>query len=101
MEEMEELIIEANIKQDEGPLRSVWEGAIERGRARENRNQNSLKPNGKASVSWEGEVMARRGEGRKSLPSLVSRSPSVGPVRLSSSTRHQQSIGNRMRRISC
>ncbi|KAG5650525.1 hypothetical protein H0H81_011930 [Sphagnurus paluster] len=31
--EMEELIIEANIKKEDGPLRSVWEAAVRRGRA--------------------------------------------------------------------
>ena len=101
---MEELIIEANIKQEEGPLRSVWEAAVERGRAREGHDQNTPKPNGKASIFWEDEVggVMERREGRKSLQSPVSRSPSVGRVRLSPSTRHTQPIGNsRMRRISC
>ncbi|RDB25090.1 hypothetical protein Hypma_007420 [Hypsizygus marmoreus] len=32
--EMEELIIEANIKKEDGPLRSVWEAAVRRGRRR-------------------------------------------------------------------
>ncbi|KAF5384238.1 hypothetical protein D9615_003319 [Tricholomella constricta] len=31
--EMEELIIEANIKKDDGPLKSVWEAAMRRGRS--------------------------------------------------------------------
>ncbi|KAG6865112.1 hypothetical protein C0991_005012 [Blastosporella zonata] len=30
--EIEELIIEANIKKDDGPLKSVWEAAVQRGR---------------------------------------------------------------------
>jgi hypothetical protein len=104
MKEMEELIIEANIKQEEGPLRSIWEGAVKRGRAQDDHALNTPRDNGKVSVFWEdevAEVMEKGGEeGRRSLPSPMSRSPTVGPVKLPPSTRHSH-IGNRMRRISC
>lgn len=36
-DEMEELIIEANIKKEDGPLRSVWEFAMSRGRRNDDR----------------------------------------------------------------
>jgi hypothetical protein len=105
MKEMEELIIEANIKKEEGPLRSVWETAVERGRAQEDHTQNMSEPKGKRSIFWEDEVaeaMGGGGEGRgMSLPSPVSRSPTVGPVKLPSSTRHSHTTGARARRISC
>ncbi|KAF8234363.1 hypothetical protein L208DRAFT_832698 [Tricholoma matsutake] len=105
MKEMEELIIEANIKQEDGPLRSVWEAAVKRGRAQENLAQNMSEVEGKKSVFWDDDdvqVMNKVGEeGRIGMPSPVSRSPTVGPIKLPSSTRHSQPTGGRVRRISC
>lgn len=101
MKEMEELIIEANIKKEDGPLRSVWEAAIEQGRQHDGHTQNMSEYKGKKLNSWDDEVNIESGEGRRSLPSPVSRSPTVGPTRLPPQARYLQPVGWRARSLSC
>jgi hypothetical protein len=103
--EIEDLIIEANIKQDEGPLRSIWESAVRRARAQEPHALDAPELGGKKSISWEDELVRTKevvGDEGRSLPAPVSRSPTIGLTSsLPSLTRRSYSAGGRTRRISC
>lgn len=98
--EIEDLIIEANIKQEEGPLRSIWESAVKRGRAQ---TLDAPEVRGKKPIFWEDEVVRTKevGDEKRSLPSPVSRSPTIGLTSIPSLTRRSYSAGGRARRISC
>jgi hypothetical protein len=96
MKEMEELIIESNIKKEGGPLRSVWEAAVERRRQQKDHDQNMSEHGGKKSNFWEAEVVPKE-EGRASLPPADSRSSTVGPIRFPS---YSQLVASRARSVS-
>jgi hypothetical protein len=100
MKEMEDLIIEANIKKEDGPLRSLWEAAVERGRMR---GQSTPARNGRKSIFWEADVEpmeVKREEGRGTLLSALSRPPTLGSIRFPS-TGDSQMVVARARSVSC
>jgi hypothetical protein len=72
-EEMENMIIEGNVKKETGPLRSVWESAVASGRAR--------KKEVKAASGFGVERVEEEGEGdRTALPSPVSPFDNAKPL---------------------
>jgi hypothetical protein len=92
---MEELIIEANIKKEEGPLRTAWEAAVVRARQRD-RVQSTVTYRGSywgadVGKGQQGRDMGGKGA-RGSLPSPVSRSPTVGLTDLPPSPRRLYGI---------
>ncbi|KAF9463581.1 hypothetical protein BDZ94DRAFT_1297784 [Collybia nuda] len=96
--EIEELVIEANIKKEDGPLRSVWEAAITRGRT----GKHSRKSEEKKNNFWEaeesggseteheesGDIAAGEdgGDARRSLPSPVTPTMKLEPLPMSPRT---------------
>jgi hypothetical protein len=102
---MEELIIEANIKKEDGPLRSLWEAAVERGRLQKNYGQNMPERNRRKRIFWEPDVAepveVKREEDRGTLPPPLSRPISLGAVRFPSFTGGSQMAVTRARSVSC
>jgi hypothetical protein len=100
-------VIEANIKKEDGPLRSVWEAAVTRGRGPEKQEKKKLNfweiddgNERKDDQPAEDREVGDGGDARKSLPSPITPTMELAPLPMSPRTPRSLSGTGRARSVS-